>query len=263
MLTACAGSRAGDVPPAFEAFQGTWAPVYAETDGKAAPAKQIEGIRVVFSGESYSVRVGDQVVHEGSRVTVDPAASPSTVDDAFEGGHLIRGLYRIEGDTMLSCVGAMDGERPEAFGTKAGSGRTLRILRRVRAEDDPKGKAIAEEQARFEGTWRFESLEMGDLKLPAAKLESSSMVCKDDTFTMTDGQATYRGRYVVDPTASPKTIDVIFTEGPNAGTIARGVYTLEGDTYAIAVGMAGTERPAKVEAGPGGHAFEVLKKKQP
>jgi uncharacterized protein (TIGR03067 family) len=265
MVAAMGGMASADEPDARakerEAFRGSWALIYAETDGKPADAEAIAGVVVTFDGETHSVRKGDHVFHNGMPFTIDAAASPKAVEDQIGGGKVIRGIYRIEGDTLLSCVGAVDAERPEAFGTKEGSGRTLRIFRRLRGEGDAKARAIADEEKAFEGTWVFESLEIGGKALPAELLKGSTMLCEADRFTMTDGLATHAGRFVVDPAASPKTIDVIFTEGPNRGHIARGVYTLEGDTYTIAVGMAGAARPSKVEGGPGGHAFEVLKRK--
>ena len=49
--------------------------------------------------------------------------------------------------------------------------------------------------------------------------------------------------YAVDPAATPRTIDITFLEGPEAGKQALGIYELEGDTYKVCVGLVGKPRP--------------------
>jgi uncharacterized protein (TIGR03067 family) len=244
-----------------ERFQGTWQLVHAETDGEAAPADRVAKTRVTIEGGTHTVRLGGDVVVHQVPFEIDPTTSPKSVVDTLPDGRTIRGIYQLDGDILISCTGAIDGERPAEFTTKRGSGRTLRIFRRVGSAD--KDRAIADEYERFVGVWVFDAIQMGGEDLPKSLLEGSLLAIEPaGRFTMTDPQATYKGVYLVDPTAAPKTVDVIFTEGPEAGKVARGIYTLQGDTYTVSMDVTGSKRPTEL-ASPAGskHIFEVLKRK--
>ena len=59
----------------------------------------------------------------------------------------------------------------------------------------------------------------------------------------------------------PRTIEVKFTEGPEAGKTPRGVYELEGDTYTVCIGLAGRGRSNGFATEPdNGHALQVLRR---
>jgi uncharacterized protein (TIGR03067 family) len=61
----------------------------------------------------------------------------------------------------------------------------------------------------------------------------------------------------IDPTRTPKHIDLIGTEGENKGKAARGIYALDGDTLTICYTMPGRERPLGFESNPGSAATLV------
>ena len=129
---------------------------------------------------------------------------------------------------------------------------------------DDKAGAVKAELERFAGTWRYESTVVEGQEVPAEGLRDARLKIQGDTFALTDPTATYRGTFVVDPTSTPRTIDVTFTEGPEAGKTSLGIYQLDGETYKVCVGLAGRERPKDFEARPGsGHALQVLKRAEP
>lgn len=64
-----------------------------------------------------------------------------------------------------------------------------------------------------------------------------------------------------DETRSPKTFDLVFTNGPEAGNESLGIYELDGDTWRICLGLAGKPRPRELVSRPGaGHALQTLKR---
>src|SRR5207244_11981360 len=102
------------------------------------------------------------------------------------------------------------------------------------------------------------------MKLPAQAVKSSRLVLKDDQFTMTDPVATYKGTFKIDVSKKPKTIDLIFTEGPEKGKTNYGIYELEGDTYKLCIDMGGKNRPKEFGTKPGsGCGLEILKRQKP
>jgi uncharacterized protein (TIGR03067 family) len=248
-------------------FQGTWQLVSAETEGKKADDAQVKQIRVTITGNSHTVRFGDQVIVHDVAFTIDPTRTPhwttDTINDGPDKGKQILGIYRLDGDMLTSCAAKIGGERPTEFAAKPGSGHTLRVFRR--ATDDPsKAKAVAEELAKFEGTWTFASMVYEGQEIPAAGLAESSMICKGNEYTTKNRQGTTRGTFQVDPTVSPKTIDVTMTDGPLKGTTFLGIYELSADTYHSSMGLPGKPRPTDFKSKAGsGNGVQVMKKEKP
>jgi uncharacterized protein (TIGR03067 family) len=124
---------------------------------------------------------------------------------------------------------------------------------------------IKKELARFEGTWKWVSIEMEKMKLSEDALKEPRLKLKGDKFTVTEenANATFGGTFKVDPSKRPKTIDVTFTDGPEKGKTSLGIYELEGDTYKVCVDPAGKSRPTEFAVKPGsGHVLQVLKREK-
>jgi hypothetical protein len=54
------------------------------------------------------------------------------------------------------------------------------------AADDTKKDALKKEYAKFEGTWKFVSVEAEGMKLPEKQFKNTKLVLKGDKFTMTE-----------------------------------------------------------------------------
>jgi uncharacterized protein (TIGR03067 family) len=88
------------------------------------------------------------------------------------------------------------------------------------------------------------------------------------TLTKDGGYKTERGKqvlfdsiYKIDARKRPKHIDLIGTEGDNAGKAAQGIYVLEGDTLKICYTMPGAQRPKEFESTTGSGATLVVWKR--
>lgn len=122
---------------------------------------------------------------------------------------------------------------------------------------------VKKEVARFEGTWKFVSVEMEKMKLPEEALKHPRLKIEGDKFTVSEENISQSGTFKVDPSKKPKTIDVTFTDGPEKGKTSLGIYELEGDTYKICVDPEGKSRPTEFAIKPGsGHILEVLKREK-
>lgn len=116
-------------------FQGTWQLLSAEKEGKKSPEETVKQITVTIKGNTHTVRFGDQVVAHNVSFEVDPSKNPKwTTDTITEGpdkGKQILGIYKLEGDTLTSCVAPLGKDRPTEFSAKPGSNYTLRTFKRA------------------------------------------------------------------------------------------------------------------------------------
>ena len=248
-------------------FQGTWQLVAAEKDGERTPEERTRPIRVTITGNTHTVRFGDQVVAHDVSFAIDPAKRPRQVTDTINTGESkgkqILGIYRLEGDTLVSCVAPIGSpDRPTTFAAGAGSGHTLRVFRRVREIGDAKKAAIEAELKRFEGSWRFVSMEYAGKLVPEESLRGERLILKEDRFTQKTGGASIAGVFSVDPSVKPKTIDITITGGPAVGVLIQGIYELEGDVYKVCSGLPGKPRPTSF-ASSAGNGLSVLAREKP
>jgi uncharacterized protein (TIGR03067 family) len=73
--------------------------------------------------------------------------------------------------------------------------------------------------------------------------------------------ALYEGDLKLDASANPKTLDLLFTAGPEKGNTALGIYELGGDDWKLCLTTRGGDRPEKFATQAGsGHALETLKR---
>lgn len=113
----------------------------------------------------------------------------------------------------------------------------------------------------LEGDWAFTALEVNGQVIPTAMLSASRILIDGDRFRTESPEAIYDGEFVIDVEAEPHTIDIHFVEGPEAGNRSLGIFTLDGDTLTICLGLTGAARPRAFTTSPGsGHAYETLRR---
>lgn len=112
---------------------------------------------------------------------------------------------------------------------------------------------------KLQGTWNITALELEGAKQPDGAFEGAQITIKDDGFTTTAMGAAYKGRFTVDASATPKTIDMHFFDGPEKGNTSLGIYEIDGDSWRLCLSIAGKTRPRTFATSPGsGFALETL-----
>lgn len=118
-----------------------------------------------------------------------------------------------------------------------------------------------EDVAKLQGAWTYSSLEVDGKALPSELLGRSKLEITGVHFVHTDGQSTYRGTYKLNVGANPKTIDMTFTEGPEKGNTALGIYEIHGDEWKLCLTLGKQARPTAFATKAGtGYALETLKR---
>jgi uncharacterized protein (TIGR03067 family) len=115
----------------------------------------------------------------------------------------------------------------------------------------------------LQGTWIFVGLEVDGAKVPDGMLAGSKIIIKGDGFKSISGGVTYEGTIKIDAAKSPKTLDLIFTDGPEKGKTAPGIYEVGGDNLKICLSLGASSRPTVFVSKQGsGHALEILKREK-
>jgi len=121
---------------------------------------------------------------------------------------------------------------------------------------------LEREVKKFQGTWTFESSEAGGKALPAAQLKELVLTFEGDKHTVKKGNEVIQvGTQKLDPSKSPKTIDVTMTEGPSKGAVMLGIYEFNGDTLKVCFDSGGKKRPTEFNSPPGSETFVNVHKR--
>jgi uncharacterized protein (TIGR03067 family) len=92
---------------------------------------------------------------------------------------------------------------------------------------------------KVQGTWQLASVEMNKQPIPLEDLKSgkvvliASLVVKGESYVFTLGEDRLEMTFKMDPTKTPKTMDMTIVSGAEKGKTYHAIYKLEGDTFTI------------------------------
>ena len=247
-------------------IQGGWRMVLAFINGEELPADQAKSGELIIEDDQYRAKLGANATT--STIKIDSSKTPKEIDltftDGDQKGKTVKGIFKMVGDDLTICRGLTEMEaRPADFAAPVDSGLLLVIWKRSKTVVSEKAKAIDEELKRFEATWRFVEIEVGGQKVPEKAFEKDTLILKGKRFASFVAGKLVHGDFKIDPVAKPKTIDIIFTEGPGKGHSQKGIYELDGDTQKICIAMPDQPRPTEFVTKPdNGHIIEILKREK-
>src|SRR5262249_28037421 len=121
---------------------------------------------------------------------------------------------------------------------------------------------IEKELKKFQGTWTIESSVTGGMEIPADQLKGFIVTFEGDKHNLKMGDKVFQvGTQKIDPSKSPKTIDVTMIEGPSKGTVMLGIYEFDGDTMKACFDPTGKTRPTEFKSAPGSQNFVNVHKR--
>jgi uncharacterized protein (TIGR03067 family) len=131
-------------------------------------------------------------------------------------------------------------------------------------KDEAKDNA-KKELDKLQGDWVMVSSEHNGEAAPAEQIKSLKRTVKGNEFTVfRDGEVLVKGMFTIDPSKSPKTVDITFTEGDNKDMKMLGIYEIDGDNQKVCYAPPGQkERPKEFTSkGDKGLTFSVWKREK-
>jgi uncharacterized protein (TIGR03067 family) len=123
--------------------------------------------------------------------------------------------------------------------------------------------------AKLRGTWLTVSLvndgkTLVDEKTPATEGSVTKLVYEGSTWMIKVGDKTVAtGAFTLNPTKSPKEIDILDESGVKNEKTKLGIYEIDGDTYKFCLAPAGKPRPTAFTSKKGsGHSVGVSKREK-
>lgn len=115
----------------LDAMQGDWAGDKMTRGGFAMSDDDAGALFRTVKGEGYTLSRFRKKVGSGI-FKLDASKDPKEIDIVADGPKkvTIKGIYKIDKDTMTMCYGAPTEERPKAFESKEGTGTTLIVWKR-------------------------------------------------------------------------------------------------------------------------------------
>jgi uncharacterized protein (TIGR03067 family) len=104
----------------------------------------------------------------------------------------------------------------------------------------------------LQGQWQAISVEHNGKKAPAKEIAHWNLMVARDKMTARDGEMLLdESTFHLDPAATPRSIDLMLTDGPDKGKAVLGIYQVQADKLTICVAEPGKERPKQFHAPEG------------
>lgn len=132
-----------------------------------------------------------------------------------------------------------------------------------RPEGGGESAAAAKEAARFQGEWTMVSLRVDGKEADSGITRSWLLVVEGDQYNPGSGELSIAYTFRLDPSRTPKAIDLTPVDGPYSGRLFRSVYALEGDLLTVCRPLdPSADRPAGLSSRRGSGTTRVVWKKR-
>ncbi len=252
-LVSTAGSAEGGSDEERLAGRGVRASLVI--NGENAPEEQVATARLVIDGNHYTPKFVGMDLLETFRI--DSETNPRSIDvtdtDGPRKGETVKGIYKLEGDRYTMCRPLLaEALRPSEFVSKPESGLVVVVWTRDNPAEQARRKAIEVDRKAFEGTWVGESNIRDGKVVSDDEVKQVRLFLTADRYTMErGGDRTSRGTCKIDPTKTPKTMDISIIDGVYKGQTWLGIYELTDDTYHACFATEGKLRPDRFSSEPG------------
>ena len=124
----------------------------------------------------------------------------------------------------------------------------------------------ADDAKNLQGTWQAIAIEGSGKELPADQVQEIQIVIKgDEIYVVKPKGEAPKNHFKLDPSKTPKTIDVAPIDGQRKGQVAAGIYSLKDGKLKLCVNLQDpTQRPERFGTQEGdGVVFATLERAKP
>jgi len=251
----------------LRSLEGTWAFRTLEIDGQVMPVEGIDSPRLLIDGDRFRME-SPEATYEGL-FDIDIERTPHTIDIDFvegpEAGNRCEGIFDLDGDRLIFCLGVTGATRPTDFVSRPGTGHALERLERVeRARPagvdggtpqppepppplgDPSAftDEITPLLATLQGEWVPTDLKTaGQALAPAMLAYGSRTMAGAETKVVFGGQTMVHAKVRMNEAASPVEVDYLNLAGPKRGSVSLGIMQWIGEEVVFCMGAPGADRP--------------------
>lgn len=131
------------------------------------------------------------------------------------------------------------------------------------AADAPKG--AKKDLDKLQGAWKVASVEYDGQDVSGDGMTNFKLVFKGDKASIQGNDEVKKGygkmTFKLDPSTTPKSVDISITAGEQKDNVLEGIYELKGDEFKICVKLTGKERPTKFATAESSSTVLVLFKR--
>ncbi len=258
-----------DAAAAMGKLEGNWKLVRSEFNGNLGAGLERAKIGLfIEDGKIFWTQDGLDRGGQKGDLTIDPSTSPKSIEvEITRGGNIgkkMLGIFEIKGNKLTICWGEPgDEKRPKKFITKKAVGAGVRLETYESLEEEKsavkeentnskKGDGpvdAAAETKRLEGNWKLTRKEYKGNLWPGVDRGRDGIFIEDGKIFWThDGSEAgqQKGELTIDPSTSPKSIEVEVTRGGSIGKKLLGIYEIKGNKLTICWSEpGGAKRPTK------------------
>jgi uncharacterized protein (TIGR03067 family) len=226
-------------------IEGIWRVTSLDVNGDKAKDEDARKLSVINGTDgAWNLRSEGTDLVKGTS-TIDPTQNPKTIDftptDGDDKGKVFLGIYELGESTRKLCFAPVGSPRPTEFTSLPGSQRVLVAFERDKED------AIARDRRRIEGTWIAMALEInGNKAMEADARKLKVVIGADGSWNVaSEGNEVSQGTSVINPLATPKSIDFTTTVGNDKGKLSLGIYEIGEGTLKFCVAPSEKPRPTE------------------
>jgi uncharacterized protein (TIGR03067 family) len=262
------------MPDDLDTLQGTWTVTALQVDGRKMPPEALADASIVIKGRKFT-SFGMGAEYAGT-IELGQTKKPKTFDLLFTRGHATGtrqlGIYKLDDGKWTICLATRGEKRPATFATKADTGLALETLKRggaaarktarqkpppLRRIEPTPTAAVSGDATELEGEWAMIGGVLNGAVMSAAMAKWCQRITRGDVTTVLAGpQVMLKARFTLDASRTPKAIDYVNLEGPQARKPQAGIFELKGDSLRICMSAPGKARPGEFASKAGdGRSF--------